>query len=110
MEPNTPQKHIQESVTEAIRSGKVTMRSSFHFLLKSIVVVAALLCVFVLSTIILNFILFSIHIQSHHELLGFGLLGILAFIGHFPWMLFCIDIALVVLVISCSLSYSLVYM
>ncbi len=51
--------------------------------------------VLVLSVFIFNFILFSIRINSHDSLLGFGPAGLETFIYIFPWALFFIDVALV---------------
>jgi hypothetical protein len=109
MEPNTPQHHIREAVQNAIATGEVTMRSPIHFLFKTVVLIGAMCAIFVLSTIILNFILFSIQVQSHHELLGFGVPGFLAFLNHFPWLLFFIDVALVIVVLYMLRTFSLGY-
>ncbi len=110
MEPNTPHTpNIREHVKDAIASGKVTMHSSLHFVFKTVLLIGALTVILILTTAILNFILFSIHVQSHHELLGFGMLGLLAFLNHFPWTLFFIDVALVVLVIYLVRSFRFGY-
>lgn len=109
MEHNSSEKSIHQNVSQAIQSGQVTMRSSFHFLGKSILLGCVLVVMFGLSSIILNYILFSIRIQGHHELFGFGLVGVLAFFHFFPWILFFLDCALAVLVIYLLQSFRFAY-
>jgi hypothetical protein len=109
METNTPHNSIREKVTATIAAGDVTMRSPLHFIFKSVLLVSALLGIFLLSTVILNFILFSIRVSEHHALLGFGIRGWIAFIHFFPWILFFIDVALVVAVIFLLRSFRIGY-
>lgn len=109
MNTNTPHTPIHETVEKAILDGKVTMRSSLHFVLRSIGIVLLLIGIAFLSSIIVNFIVFSIALQSHHELLGFGVRGALAFLSFFPWLLFAIDIALVGLVLHLIQSFRFGY-
>ncbi len=109
MDTNSHNNTIHTKVTAAIQSGTVQMRSSFHFVWKTAVLVSALIGIFIFSSAILNYIVFTVRIQSHHELLGFGVVGMLAFLHFFPWALFCIDIALAVLVVYLLQSFRLGY-
>ncbi len=100
---------MHTAIVEKIEAGAVTMRSPLHFLFKTIVLISALIGVFLTSTVILNFILFSIHHNSHHTLLGFGPLGWGAFLHFFPWALFCIDVVLVSVVLYLLRSFRFGY-
>ncbi len=99
MEPENTHKSIRDTVAEKIKLGAVSMHSPLHFVLRSIALLSALFGVLVVSTLILNFILFSIRFNGHHELLGFGFSGVCAFLKFFPWPLLVIDIVLIGLVV-----------
>ena len=90
---------IIEKVTAQITSGKVQMRSRTVFVLKSITLTVLAFVVFTSSTLIVNFMLFSIHMQSAEELLEFGPRGWYAFFLFFPWGLLLVDILSTVLLV-----------
>ncbi len=82
-----------------IASGKVQMRSRAVFVLKSIALVFLSVLVFLTTTLIVNFIIFSIHIQNTDAFLGFGPRGWYAFLIFFPWRLLVIDALGIILLI-----------
>jgi hypothetical protein len=95
MENNRPQEHIADAILRRIREGELTQRPRLYFALHVAAAVVVSLIVLVLSVFIFNFILFSIRINSHDSLLGFGPRGFETFIYIFPWVLFFVDIALI---------------
>lgn len=88
---NEKYNNIIEKVNAQISSGKVGMRSRAVFVLKSIVLVCLSLFVFLATTLMVNFIIFSIHMQSTDAFLGFGPRGWYAFVVFFPWLLLAVD-------------------
>ena len=109
METENTHKSIREKVTAQIQSGVVTMHSPFHFALRSIALFASLLGATLVSTLILNFILFTIHFNNHHQLLGFGTNGWIAFLKFFPWPLLIIDLVFIGLVVHLVRSFRVGY-
>jgi hypothetical protein len=83
---------IIESVTAKIASGEVRAHPHTLFVGKAIVFVILGVGVLITSAFIINFILFSIHLNSHEMLLQFGPRGWSAFLRFFPWGLLLIDI------------------
>lgn len=97
---NTEHKNsIIEKVNAQIASGRVHMRSRALFVLKGIALLSLACIVFVTSTLIVNFMLFSIHMQSAEELLEFGPRGWYAFFLFFPWRLLVIDALGIILLV-----------
>lgn len=97
---NTEHKNsIIEKVNAQIASGRVHMRSRALFVLKGIALALLTCVVFTTSTLIVNFMLFSIHMQSAEELLEFGPRGWYAFLLFFPWGLLIVDVLSTVLLV-----------
>ncbi|QQR64492.1 hypothetical protein IPH92_02895 [Candidatus Kaiserbacteria bacterium] len=88
---NEKYNNIIEKVNAQISSGKVKMRSRAIFVCKSIALVLLSIFVFLTTTLMVNFIIFSIHIQSTDAFLGFGPRGWYAFLTFFPWILLVVD-------------------
>jgi hypothetical protein len=87
---------IKENILESISSGKVSMRPKIFFTLQIAALALLAFAVLSISIIIVNFIFFSIRINSEDVFLGFGPRGILAFIYFFPWTLFLLDTVLII--------------
>lgn len=87
---------MKDEILEKIRTDEVTMRPKAYFVIKLTAVVLVALAILVVSIIILNFISFTIRINGHDSLLGFGFQGFLLFLGLFPWLLLIIDIGLII--------------
>jgi hypothetical protein len=88
---------IQQKILDKIRRGEIAMRPRAYFAL-SVIALAAVAAAFVLvSVFILNFILFSIRINSKDALLSFGPRGLVAFLWFFPWTLLVLDVLLVLI-------------
>jgi hypothetical protein len=96
MDPNhISQKNMRDRILEKIEAQEVLMRPKFYFTLKIAALVLVMLAVLVISIFIFNFILFSVRVNSHDALLGFGPRGIEAFIIFFPWVWFLLDVVLI---------------
>jgi hypothetical protein len=91
------QQEIQRRVLERIQSGKARMHTHAYFVARIIATVAVAVISLALSSLIMSFILFSIHESGEQFLLGFGTQGVSAFFNLFPWSLFVIDIAILIL-------------
>ena len=95
MENNHPKETIRDAILRKIRGGELSQHSRLYFMLHVAAVVLVALVVLTLSVLIFNFILFSIRINNHDSLLGFGPRGLETFLLIFPWPLLLIDVALV---------------
>lgn len=86
---------LKDRILRRIDEQKISMRPKLYFTLQlvSIGIVAAAILLF--TIFIFNFLVFSIRINSHDALLGFGPRGLQAFIMFFPWNLLLVDIVLV---------------
>ncbi|MEK7530798.1 MAG: hypothetical protein AAB573_02925 [Patescibacteria group bacterium] len=102
--------NIKNSILEKIRTKEVSMRPKIYFALRVAALVATSIAMLLVTVFIINFISFSIRINSHEALLGFGPRGIEAFLLFFPWELLAFDIALVLLLVWLMRSFRFGYM
>ncbi len=86
--------NLKDDVLRKIRSHEVAMRPRMYFTLRVIALVVLTLMVFLLTLFLCNFILFIVRVNHHDALLGMGPRGFFAFVNIFPWGLFLLDIAL----------------
>jgi hypothetical protein len=86
---------IKSKVLGDIQSGAVLMRPKFFFTLHFLVTIGSAAAIIFITVGILNFIAFSIRINSQETLLNFGPHGWEAFIRFFPWVWLGIDILLI---------------
>lgn len=94
---NDKLKSIREDVLAKIKKEQISMHSNTYFVLQMIALAAVAIAVLTISVFLCNFIFFAIHESGSDEFLGFGNRGILFFLQAFPWWLFVIDIALIML-------------
>lgn len=96
---DTPKGEIsmKEQILKRINANTLHMRPKLYFTAQVIALVALTFAILVISVFICNFILFSIRINSHDVLLGFGPRGFEAFIILFPWPLLVLDGGLIIL-------------
>lgn len=94
MENNKP--NTKEQILQKIRSQEISMRPKLYFTLQLAALAVVAFLILVLSVFIFNFLLFTIRINSHDALLGFGPRGLVAFLRFFPWELLVLDVALIV--------------
>ncbi len=94
-QPEQHSESIKDAVLTRITRGDVPMRPRSYFLIRIMALVALVLAIFLVTILIANFILFSIRINSHDELLHFGYRGFTLFIKFFPWPLLVLDVILI---------------
>lgn len=85
---------IRQAVLEKIQSGKVRKFPRAYFMFRVLATLVISVLLLLISTFVLSFILFSFEESGELFLLGFGTQGILVFLILFPWMLFILDILL----------------
>lgn len=90
-----PNKSLKEKVLDKIRASEIQMHSRTYFILRLVSVTALIVAILAVSIFIFNFIAFSIRLNHHDVLLGFGPSGYLLFLQFFPWGLVLIDVGLV---------------
>ncbi len=78
---------IRKNVLEKINRGEISMRSRIYFMLRAVLIGAAIAVVLAASLFALSFALFSVHASNMRFLLEFGEQGLLTFIMLFPWTL-----------------------
>lgn len=88
-------KSMRSAVLSKISRGEVIMRSRLSLMVRVILLITVAVAILILSLLITSFLLFSIHEGGELLLLGFGVRGIVLFFQLFPWMLFVLDIALI---------------
>ena len=88
--------NLKEKLLHQIRTQEISMRPRVYFTLQMIALAVVSFFILVLSIFIFNFLLFTIRINSHDALLGFGPRGFEAFLFFFPWELLVLDVALIV--------------
>ncbi len=93
MTNNPPQ--LKDRILEKIATHEISMRPKLFFTLKLVALVVVAFFAVSISIFILNFMLFSIRINSHDALLGFGPRGLEAFVRFFPWPFLAVDAVLV---------------
>ncbi|MCK9344897.1 MAG: hypothetical protein M0P64_02075 [Candidatus Pacebacteria bacterium] len=96
MNNHEPKKNIKEAILRKIETRELSMRPKLYFTLRIVSIAVLALAVLLISVFILNFILFSIRINSHEALLSFGPRGWSAFFHFFPWVPLLLDVVLVV--------------
>ncbi len=85
---------LRDKILKKIESGEVRMTSKTYFMLRVALLIAVLFLIIAISSFVVSYILFAIHVSGKLLLLGFGLQGILVFLSTFPWGFLLIDIIL----------------
>lgn len=89
--------NIEEAVLRRIEQDCVKIKPKSYFVIKAVLLALCVFSIFVLSVILVSFIIFSLNTRGDLFLLGFGKRGIVKFILLFPWFLLSIDALLIVL-------------
>lgn len=90
-------KDIKSLVLEQIQTGKINMRSRFYFVFEVVSMIAVAVLTFIISSLLISFIVFSLIASGKLFLFGFGMRGFIMFFFLFPWPLLIVEIMLVVL-------------
>ncbi|KND47680.1 MAG: hypothetical protein AB201_01960 [Parcubacteria bacterium C7867-006] len=93
---NTQINNIKDQILNKINSGEVNMKPKYYFMLKLALLGVTIFLTFILSSIIVSYVLFSIKVSGQFFLLGFGAKGFYHFIMALPWVILGIDIALII--------------
>ncbi len=88
---------LKDKLMKEIKSGEVAMTPRVYFTLQWAALVGTIAAILVVTVFIVNFIFFSIRLNTSEQLLGFGPQGFGAFLHFFPWPLALLDVALVFL-------------
>lgn len=102
-------KNIKAFILNKIHGDELSMHSKYYFLFRFMAIVFVGVVVLVLSVFILNFILFSIRISGHGNLLSFGWKGFFKFLLIFPWFLLFLDIIFIAILEWLLRKFSLGY-
>lgn len=96
MNEENKQQNIKEEILQKIKSGEVSMRPKYYFLLKLIVLAFITFVTFILSAVIVSYVIFSIKASGQANLLTFGPRGLYHFLLALPWLILFIDVFLIV--------------
>lgn len=88
---------MKDAILRKIEQHEIAIRPRLYFTVRLLALGAITAVALVASVLILNFILFSVRVNEHDALLGFGPAGIVAFAKFFPWSLLALDIACIAL-------------
>lgn len=91
------QDNIKNEILGKIKSGEIQMKSKAHFMLKIALLFFVIVAIFVISTFLISYILFSLRAGGQVALLSFGARGLYHFILALPWFLLSINIFLLII-------------
>lgn len=95
-EENKQQNNIKDEILQKIKSGQVSMRPKYYFLIKLVVLAFVTFVTFVLSAVIVSYVIFSIKASGQTNLLNFGPRGFYHFLLALPWLILFIDVFLII--------------
>ena len=88
IETTSQNNSLESRILKKIKSGEIHMRPKAFFILKISLLVFVALLTFITSVLLWSFIIFSIKVEGHLYLLGFGSYGLHHLMLIFPWFLF----------------------
>ena len=88
---------MKSRVLAEIKTGKINMRPRFYFVIQVVALIVVAFITLLISSFLVSFIIFSIVESGRMFAFGFGLRGFFIFFALFPWVLFLIEIGLIVL-------------
>ncbi len=95
METEKIQNDIRNQILEKIKSGEVNMKPKYYFIIKLMALALTVFLTFILSAMLVSYVLFSIKISGQFFLLGFGAKGLYQFFIALPWFILAIDLVLI---------------
>lgn len=78
---------IKNKVLEKIKKGDIHIRPKIYFVVQVVLVISVGILAIIASAFVLSFAFFSIYQSGELFLLGFGLRGLMTFLGLFPWLI-----------------------
>lgn len=106
---NDKKNSIKEKVLAQIKSEQVEMRPKSRFILKSVLTFIGLIFTALSLVYLASFLIYFLRQSGIIYLSGFGMRGLGAFLGSFPWLLVLLGIVLLVVVEILSRRYSFGY-
>lgn len=94
-EENIQQNSIKDEILQKIKSGQVSMRPKYYFVIKLVALAITIFITFLLSSFIVSYVIFSIKTSGQTSLLDFGPRGLYHFILALPWFVLVADILLI---------------
>lgn len=94
-EENIQQNSIKEEILQKIKSGQVSMRPKYYFIIKVIALAFTTFVTFILSAVIVSYVIFSIKASGQTNLLAFGPRGLYHFLLALPWVILVVDLILI---------------
>jgi hypothetical protein len=87
--------NIKDQVFEKINKGELNMKPKAYFVAKVAILVFITAVTFIVSALLISYIIFSMHEGGNLFLLSFGARGLYRFFLIFPWILLCSIIILI---------------
>jgi hypothetical protein len=109
MENQEKNSQIANEVLEKIKSGKIKMRPKFYFVLKTILIVAAVFVLAILIIFLISFIKFHMRASGIWYLPDFGFRGWGTYLGLLPWFLILAGLILILILEILAKRFSFVW-
>lgn len=100
---------VPQRVLEKIKTDNISMHSRRYYRLRMAALLAVIVAIIVVSIFLLSFISFGLRTTGNSTLLGFGTRGYISFILVFPWILFVIDILLIIILERLLRNFRFIY-
>ncbi len=85
---------LRQKILSQIQEGKLKMRPKAFFVCQVIVLSIVVFFTFIISIFLISYILFTIKSSGNMYLLGYGKRGLYEFLMVFPWLIFILDMVL----------------
>lgn len=95
---NIQSNKIKEDILEKIKSGKLNMRPKYYFVIKLVFLAIATFVMFILSAVIVSYVIFTLKVSGQTNLLTFGPRGLYHFLLALPWLVLFIDVGLIIII------------
>lgn len=105
---NNHNKSIEHQVLEAIKEGKLIMKPKWHFVLRAVLRVLAILILFFILVYLLNFIGLVTH-EKEFNILDLSPRGMHAFMTAIPWVIVLLSMFLLLVFYILVKKYAFVY-
>lgn len=107
---STTQQHNRiTDILHKIQNKEISVHSKTFFRLQWLAFAILVLAICLVSVILCSFILFTIEVTGQPHLIDFGTQGVMLAFFIFPWMLFFVDIFLIMLLVSLTRHTSFGY-
>ena len=87
--------NIEKEVSKKIKSGDIKMKSRAYFILRTVLLAAAIVILFLFIIYLISFIIFSLHASGVWFLPNFGFHSIGILFSSLPWLLIVLSIVLI---------------